>query len=188
MAKKGNPPAQNREALKHSVKLTLRALVAFVLLGGLLAAVYWWGYNSYRDVAEWVEPGHHEAFIYDGETYYLAGQIGKKGLTKSKYPMDKIIGQIKDDGTPIVTEPETTDAPETEEEFPEDTETWEETETETTWESVIPPAGARLFENNKHGYILYSVEKKEDFLILLEEDGEYYLYYKEGTEDPLAAD
>ena len=69
---------------------------------------------------------------------------------------------------------------------PLDTEFWEETE--TLPESVIPPAGAELFEDKKHAYILYSVKDMEDFLLLLDADGEYYLYYREGATDPLAPD
>lgn len=178
--KSGTPPT------RRSLWLALRAVGAFALLGVLIALLYWWGYNSYPDVAEWAEPGNHDAFIYEGETYYLAGQINKKGLTKATYPMDKLLGQIKDDGTPIATEPETETETETEEVDPEDTETPEETE--TAIESVVPPAGADLFQNRKHAYILYTVEKKEQYLLLLQEDGEYYLYYREGTENPADSD
>ena len=172
---------------KKSLILILRAVCAFVLLGALIALLYWWGYDSYPDVSKWVEPGNHDALIYNGETYYLSGQIGKKGLTKSKYPIDQVLGQVKDDGVPVTTEPVTTAEAETEEEpWPEETEFEEETETEL--ESVVPPAGAGLFSNSKHAYILYSVEKNEQYLILLEADGQYYLYYNEAVSNPLASD
>ena len=52
--------------------------------------------------------------------------------------------------------------------LPEDTE-----EGETL--KVIPPDGDPTLPA-EHTYILYSVEKKPDFLIVLEQDGEYYLY------------
>ncbi|MBQ9151834.1 MAG: hypothetical protein IJX72_06255 [Clostridia bacterium] len=177
------------ETKQKRALFALRAIIAFVLLGVLLAILYWWGFHSYRDVAEWVEPGNHDAFVYEGETYYLSGVIGKRGLTLKKYPIDKIVGQIKDDGTPVTTEPVTLPETETVEETdPIDAETLEETEPVTELESVIPPAGAALFEEDKHAYILYSVEDNEDFLLLLEADGEYYLYYREGAKDPLAPD
>ena len=164
---------------------TARILLVFVLLGVLLAAIYWLGYHSYREVAEWSEAGSHESLIYDGETYYRTGKIGDKGLTKSKYPVDKIVGQVRDDGVPVTTEPATTEEPEPEEDpiDPEDTELPEETDPPV--ESVVPPAGAQLFEEDKHVYVLYSVKKQENFLLVLEEDGEMYLYYREGTENPL---
>lgn len=165
----------------------LRAVIAFVLLGVLLAVLYWWGYGSYRDVAEWVEPGDHSAFVYQGKTYYLSGVIGKRGLTLKKYAIDQIVGQVRDDGTPVMTEPVTLPEADTEEEFDSlDTEFWEEIE--TLPESVIPPAGAELFEEKKHAYVLYSVKDYEEFLLLLDDDGEYYLYYREGAKDPLASD
>ena len=168
-----------------SALFILRAVIAFVLLGALLAVLYWWGYGSYRDVAEWVEPGDHSSFVYQDEIYYLSGVIGKRGLTLKKYAIDKIVGQVKDDGTPVMTEPAT--LPETEKDpDPVDTEFWEEIE--TLPESVIPPSGAELFEDKKHAYILYSVKDMEDFLLLLDDDGEYYLYYREGAQNPLAPD
>ena len=171
----------------------LRAVIAFVILGILLAVLYWWGFRSYPDVAEWVTPGDHSAFVYQDETYYLSGVIGKRGLTLKKYPIDKMIGQVKDDGVPVTTEPVTTVEPETDAPLPPDeTDEWEDyeteptEETETAIESVVPPFGADLFEDKEHAYVLYSVEDESDFLLLLGEDGEYYLYYREGVRDPLA--
>ena len=171
----------------------LRAVIAFVILGILLTVLYWWGFRSYPDVAEWVTPGDHSAFVYQDETYYLSGVIGKRGLTLKKYPIDKMIGQVKDDGVPVTTEPVTTVEPETDAPLPPDeTDEWEDyeteppEETETAIESVVPPFGADLFEEKEHAYVLYSVEDQSDFLLLLGEDGEYYLYYREGVRDPLA--
>ena len=157
----------------------LRIVLAFVLLAALLALLHWWGYRSYPEVAEWAEPGSHEAFVYEGETYLLAGQLGKNNLTKAKFPQDKIIGRVKD-GDAFTTEPETTAAPET----TDSSETEEGEETETTPESVVPPYGSQWFSDKPHTYVLYGVEKKEDCLLLLEADGALYVYYREGTTLP----
>ena len=179
----------SNETKQKPALFALRAVIAFVLLGLLLAVLYWWGYHSYRDVAEWAEPGNHDAFVYDGETYYRSGVIGKRGLTLKKYPIDKIVGEVKDDGIPVTTEAGTLPETETiEDTDPVDTETVEETEPVTEPESVIPPPGAELFDEQKHVYILYSVKDNEDFLLLLDTDGEYYLFYREGVKDPLAPD
>ena len=64
---KANP---NSQASRRSLCLILRAVGAFALLGLLLVVLYWWGFHSYPDVAEWVQPGSHEAFIYEGESLY----------------------------------------------------------------------------------------------------------------------
>ena len=91
---------------------------------------------------------------------------------------------------PETTVPETTAAPADTEE-PEDLEDYEDYDTEeieTLPESVVPPVGAGLFSDKAHAYILYSVKDMTDYLLLLEEDGEYYLYYREGAQDPLAPD
>ena len=187
-SKKATPKKQTQASppntSKASLILVLRGVVAFVLLGLLILVLYRWGYDSYKDVAEWAEPGSHNALIYNDETYYLSGQIGKKGLSKSKYATDKILGQVKDDGIPETTEAETTAEPESEMEyFPEDPDDWEETESKP--ESVALPVGGELFASKEHTYILYSVKQNEGYLILLEQDGQYYLYYREDKPNPL---
>ena len=172
---------------KRPALFLLRAAVAFALLCGLLAVLYHFGYHGRRDVAEWIEPGHHEALIYDGETYELVGRIGSKGLALKKYPIDKILGEVRDDGLPKVTE-EITEEPTEEPEEPEETEADSaepdsDTETETEPVTVIPPFGAEFFDDeHEPAYILYSVEDKEEYLLVLEPDGEYYLYQRV-TED-----
>ena len=172
-----------KETKQRSALLALRAVIAFLLLGVLLGVLYLWGYRSYPTVAEWAEPGNHDALIYDGETYYRSGVIGKKGLTLKKYPIEDILGRVKDDGVPV-TEPETTEEAMTvPPPYPQETETFEE---ESLPESVATPPGAGLFTRKDHAYILYSVEEKPEFLLVLEADGEYYLYYREGTHNPLA--
>lgn len=161
----------------HSGWVFLRAMVAFLLLGILLALLYWWGYESYPDTAEWVNPGDHTSFVYKGDTYVYVGEIGKGGLTKSKYPIDEIVGQIKGTDEPETTESITTElvtTQETEIEWYDPEGTVGETETQP--ETVIPPKGSHLFSDKKHSYVLYSVKKQEGYLILLEEDGKHYLY------------
>ena len=139
----------------------LRAVVAFVLLFALIAGLYLVGFRSWREVAEWGENSDHTALIYKEETYLLTGQIGKKGLNLKKYPIDKVLGQIRDDGSVMTTEEIT---------FPEETE-----EGETL--KVTPPDGTPTLPH-EHTYILYSVKDQEDYLLVLEKDGEYYLYQK----------
>ena len=139
----------------------LRAVVAFVLLFALIAGLYLVGFRSWREVAEWGENSDHTALIYKEETYLLTGQIGKKGLTLKKYPIDKVLGQVRDDGAVMTTEEIT---------FPEETE-----EGETL--KVTPPDGTPTLPH-EHTYILYSVKDQEDYLLVLEKDGEYYLYQK----------
>ena len=139
----------------------LRAVVAFVLLFALIAGLYLVGFRSWREVAEWGENSDHTALIYKEETYLLTGQIGKKGLTLKKYPIDKVLGQVRDDGSVMTTEEIT---------FPEETE-----EGETL--KVTPPDGTPTLPH-EHTYILYSVKDQEDYLLVLEKDGEYYLYQR----------
>ena len=171
---------------QKSALFALRAVLAFVLLGVLCAALYWWGYSSYPDVAEWIQPGHHEALVYDGATYYRVGAIGKRGLTEKKYPRHKMLGEVRDDGLPMYTEPVTEPETEPDEELLPEDETWEETEPVTELESVIPPKGAALFEQKKHVYVVYSVKDMSEYLLVLETDGKYYLYHREGADNPLA--
>ena len=144
----------------------LRAVLAFILLFALIAGLYIWGYRSWSPVAEWAdEEGGHNALTYDGKTYELVGVMGKGKLTAKSYPIDEVLGKVKDDGSTMATETET---------FPADTE-----EGETL--KVIPPDGDPTLPA-EHTYILYSVKDKEDYLIVLEQDGEYYLYKLEAEE------
>ncbi len=138
----------------------LRAVAAFVLLFALIVGLYLWGYRSWSSEAEWAdEEGGHEALVYDGETYALVGKLGKGDLTAKNYPIDKVLGKVMDDGSTMATETET---------LPAETE-----EGETL--KVIPPDGDPTLPS-EHTYILYSVENKRDYLLVLEQDGEYYLY------------
>lgn len=170
----------------------LRAVIAFVLIGVLLAVLYQVAFKSYSTVAEWGEPGNHDTLIYDGETYALVGVLGKNGLNLKKYPIDEIIGKVHDDGLPKLTEAETTAETAPEEPEPPETEEGETLpETETEAVTVIPPKGAELFESMRdHAYILYRVKDQEDYLLVLEPDGEYYLYRRvleETTEESTEA-
>ena len=165
-----------KEQKQKAPFFVLRAVIAFVLLGLLCGVLYWWGYHGYGKTAAWIEPGHHEAFVLKDVTYYRVGQIGKGGLTDKKYPKDAIVGYVKDDGLPMVTEPVTEAETEEADEDYEDTETAEETEPVTEPVTVIPPKGAELFEEGKHAFVIYSVKDTEEYLLLLESDGKYYLY------------
>ena len=135
--------------------------MAFLILAALILGIYLLGFRSWRDVAQWGENSNHEVLIYEEETYELVGVIGSKGLTKDKYPIHKVVGQVKQDGTFMTTAEETLppDAPEGE-------------TLETT-----PPDGTPTVPH-EHTYIVYAVKNMEDYLIVLEKDGEYYLYQK----------
>ena len=141
--------------------LTLRAIMAFLILAALILGIYLLGFRSWREVAQWGENSNHEVLIYEEETYELVGVIGSKGLTKDKYPIHKVLGQVKQDGTLMTTAEETLppDAPEGE-------------TLETT-----PPDGTPTVPH-EHTYIVYAVKNMEDYLIVLEKDGEHYLYQK----------
>ena len=170
---------QNTQPKQKKAFFTLRAIIAFVLLMALIVGLYLVGFRSWREVAEWGENSNHEVLIYEEETYVLVGQLGKKGLNLKKYPIDKILGQVRDDGLPKLTE---TEEP-TETDPPEETLEGETTEEETEPVTVIPPKGAEFFESNRdHAYVLYSVQDQEDYLLVLEPDGEYYLYCRVSEE------
>lgn len=143
---------------------TLRAILAFVILGVLMVGIYFVGFHSWREVAEWGENSNHEVIIYDEDTYVLVGVIvdnEKEALSLKNYPIHKVVGQVKQDGTLMTTAEETLspDAPEGE-------------TLETT-----PPDGTPTLPR-EHAYIVYAVKNKKDYLIVLEKDGEYYLYQK----------
>ena len=164
--------------------LALRAVIAFLLLGALVAVLYWVGYDSYRDVAEWSEPGYRDAVVMDGQTYRLNGRANT-----GKYPLGKLLGEVKDDGVDEITEAPTeeptedfedvTDALESDT-VPEETET--ETETETYKEL---PSEVVSFMKGDHAYLVYSVEKQEGKILILYPDGKYYLYVLEDVEIPV---
>ncbi len=162
---------------------TLRAIGATLILALLLGVIYLAGYRAYPTVAEWSEPGNHDAFVYKEDTYHLAGVLGKRGLLEKNYPIDKLIGKVHDDGVPTEepTEPET----ETET-IPADTDEPWDTEDPADTEAVTkPPKNADPTLARDHAYVLYSVEGKEEYLLLLAEDGKLYVYYREGTDNPI---
>lgn len=157
------PPSPRRS------RLILRALGAFLLLAAILVGLYWWGYHSYPTVATWGAPGHHETFVYEGNVYERVGKIGTASLTLTTYPLDQIVGKVEDDGLPMFVETEAPDP---------------DLEDEETRPPKPPNGDPTLaFE---HAYVLYGVKKKENFLLLLEADGEYYVYRKVVEEETQA--
>lgn len=152
---------QTKQTKQKPAFFLLRAVIAFILLFALIAGLYLVAFRSFRKVAEWEEGSDHTVLVYKDETYVLVGVLGKKGLNLKKYPIDKVLGQVRDDGSVMTTEEVT---------FPEETE-----EGETL--KVTPPDGTPTLPH-EHTYILYSVEDQEDYLLVLEKDGEYYLYQK----------
>ena len=152
--------------------LALRAVIAFILLGALVAVLYWVGYDAYPDVAEWREPGYRDAVIMDGQTYRLEGRANT-----NKYPLGDLLGEVKDDGVAEITEA-ATEAP-TEEDLedvtdvPELDTVPEETETET-YEEL--PEEVVSFMKGDHAYLVYAVDKEEGKILILYPDGKYYLY------------
>ena len=139
---------QQNQPKQKSAFFTLRAIVAFVLLGALIVGIYLVGFRSWREVAEWGENSNHEVLIYDDETYVLEGVLKEKGdLTLEKYPIHKVLGQVKQDGTLMTDAEDTT------------------------------PDGTPTLPR-EHTYIVYAVKNMEDYLIVLEKNGEYYLYQK----------
>ena len=152
---------QTKQTKQKPAFFLLRAVIAFVLLFALIAGLYLIAFRSFRKVAEWEEGSDHTVLVYKDETYVLTGQIGKKGLNLKKYPIDKVLGQVRKDGTLMTTAEET---------LPPDAE-----EGETV--KVTPPDGDPTLPH-EHTYILYSVEDQEDYLLVLELDGEHYLYQK----------
>ena len=152
---------QTKQTKQKPAFFLLRAVIAFVLLFALIAGLYLIAFRSFRKVAEWEEGSDHTVLVYKDETYVLTGQIGKKGLNLKKYPIHKVLGQVEKDGTLMTTAQET---------LPPDTE-----EDETV--KVTPPDGTPTVPH-EHTYIVYSVKDQEDYLLVLEDNGEYYLYQK----------
>ena len=152
---------QNTQPKQKKAYFIPRAIIAFALLMALIVGLYHLGFRSWREVAQWGEDSNHEILIYEEETYVLVGQLGKKGLNLKKYPIHKVLGQVEKDGTLMTTAEET---------LPADTE-----EGETV--KVTPPDGTPTVPH-EHTYIVYSVKDQEDYLLVLEDNGEYYLYQK----------
>ena len=149
--------------------LTLRAVAAFLVLAAVIAVLGWVGYNAYPTVATWAESGNREALVYEDATYYRCGRLGDRKLPEKKYTIEKLLGKVKDDGVLPVTEPETLPP---------------EADVEDGVRVDAPKADPTLA--TKHTYIVYSLKDKENLLAVLERDGEYYVYYREGTENPVA--
>ena len=152
---------QNTQPKPKKAYFIPRAIIAFVLLMALILGIYLIGFRSWREVAEWGEGSNHEILIYEEETYVLIGQIGKKGLNLKKYPIHKVLGQVEKDGSVMTTAEET---------LPADTEKGETVK-------VTPPDGTPTIPH-EHTYIVYAVKDMDGYLLVLEDNGEYYLYRK----------
>ena len=71
-----------------------RALVlflAFLLLG---AGMFRYAHHHYKNVASWGEADSTRVLIYEGETYYLAGLMGERGLNAKTYPAGDVLGEV----------------------------------------------------------------------------------------------
>ncbi len=163
------------EITRKRPRFLFRAVLMFVLLGAILVGIYVAAYRSHPVVAEWGDPnkpGSHEVFVYDGAVYRLIGVLGKNGLTESKHPIGEIIGRVNDD-TLAETEAPTV-SPNAD---PDET------------VKVTPPDGDPTLVRD-HAYLLYTIKKSghENILLLLEKDGQHYVYYREVAvwEDPAA--
>ena len=177
------------EPKPKSARFALRAVGMFAVLALVAAALYWWGYNGYATVGEWSEPGDHASFVYEGETYYRSGVWGVGKLSAQTYPRDDLLGKIKNDGELTSTEPPATTLPdpeaETTEPDGEETTTVSGTDSETETYRELPSKVVELVSGG-HTCLVYKVKNNDEFLIVWESDGSYYLYYREGTDDPLA--
>ncbi len=148
----------------------LRAIVAFLLLAALIVGLYLVAYRAYPKVATWGASGDHSTLIYEGETYARVGKIMVKvsndgeytfNQGKDKCKIEEQIGVVEDDGLPMMTEEVTLDP---------------DAETESGETAAGPRPNGDPSLSRDHAYILYSVKDMEDTLILLEADGEFYLY------------
>lgn len=176
------------EPKPKSARFALRAVGMFAILALAVAALYWWGYNGYATVGEWSEPGDHASFVYEGETYYRSGVWGEGKLSEKTYPRDDLLGKIQNDGELTSTEPPATTLPDPEAETNpdgEETTTVSGADSETETYRELPSKVVELV-NGGHTCLVYKVKNTDEFLIVWESDGAYYLYYREGTDDPLA--
>ena len=159
---------KNKRAL-----LTLRAVIIFAVLAAVIAVIYWAGYDAYPDVARWSEPGYRDALIMDGKTYRLDGVTSTK-----KYPLKDLLGEVEDDGVDEITEAPTEAPTEDPADQPDDPivdTVPEETEPETETYDTLPDEVVSVWKGD-HAYLVYSVEKEEDRILVLFPDGKYYLY------------
>ncbi len=151
---------------KHeTLFFALRVLLAVLLLGGLIAGIYLVVYRGSPAVAEWAEPGSHDAFVMDGVTYRSVGELGKGGWREKDYVIEKSVGRVADDGSETETDPPETLPP--------------DAESDETVKVPAPDGTPDL--SRDHAYRLYSVKNQENALILLETTGKKILYWKESA-------
>ena len=74
----------------------LRVVIATLLLGGIIAGIYWAAFRSYSTVAEWKYPDSHDVLIMDGDHYRLVGALGQDGLNASDFAINDTIGRVND--------------------------------------------------------------------------------------------
>ncbi len=153
-----------------------RAILAFLFLGILLLGIYAAVYRGYPAVGKWDPYSDHDAFTYDGATWRCVGVIGKNGLTLSKYPIGDCVGRLADDGRLAGDDHGETSAP-----------TLSPNAEPGETARPIRPDGDPTLERD-HAYVLYSVKEKDNMLLLLDTDGEYYLYYPDVAEWIATAD
>lgn len=71
-----------------------RALILFVLFLVIGAGIHRFAIHHYKNIADWEDPDSVEVLLYEGDTYYLAGEVGDPGMASKKFPKDEILGEI----------------------------------------------------------------------------------------------
>lgn len=75
--------------------IILRALCIFLILGVIIAVIYYLSYHHYSDVAEWKSEDLRDVLIYKDEEYILSDKYGTNGLNTTKYKMQRTEGEVK---------------------------------------------------------------------------------------------
>ncbi len=74
-----------------------RALILFVVFLAIGAGIFRYANHHYKNIADWEDPASTEALIYEGDVYYLAGEIGDPGMASKKFPKNEILGEVTPD-------------------------------------------------------------------------------------------
>ncbi len=116
----------------------------------------------YREAATWGAPGDHSTLIYEGRTYLLVGPVETGTTLGASYDTDVLLGLVHNDGlVPISPETDSADTGST--------------------DTALTPA-----EVAKHSFLLRSVKRHANLLLVEGLDGTDYLYYREGSKKPTA--